>query len=67
MGNWHINVNVRHLYTICKHMVAKIVEPLALFMLFLVNKRELTQHLIARASQHVVEEVCGVGVVVAPF
>ncbi len=67
MGNWRIIVNVRHLYTICKHKLAKIVEPLALFMLFLNNKRELTQHLVARASQHVMEEVCGVGVDVGTF
>ncbi len=53
-------MNVRHLYTICKHNLAKIVEPLALFMLFLDNERELMRHLVAGASQHVVEEVCGV-------
>jgi hypothetical protein len=45
----------------------KIVEPLALFMLFLNNERELMQHLYAGASQHVVEEVCGVGVAVGTF
>jgi hypothetical protein len=67
VGNWHIIVNVRHLYTICKHKLAKIVEPLALFMLFLNNERELMQHLIAGASQHVVEEVCWVGVDVGTF
>ncbi len=67
MGNWRIIVSVRHLSTICKHKLAKIVEPLALFMLFLNNERKLTQHLIVRASQHVVEEVCGVGVDVSTF
>ncbi len=67
MGNWCIIVNVHHLYTICKHKLAKIVVPLALFILFLNNERELTQHLVARASQHVVEEVCGVGVDVGTF
>ena len=67
MGNWHIIVNVRHLYTICKHKLAKIVVPLALFILFLNNERELTQHLVAGASQHVAEEVCGVGVAVGIF
>jgi hypothetical protein len=36
-------------------------------MLLLNNERELTRHLVARASQHVVEEVCGVGVAVGPF
>ncbi len=60
-------MNVRHLYTICKHKLAKIVEPFALFMLFLNNERELMQHLVARASQHVVEEVCGVGVDIGTF
>ena len=60
-------MNVRHLYTICKHKLAKIVEPLALFMLFLNNERELMQHLIARASQHVVEEVRGLGVDIGTF
>ncbi len=49
------------------HKLTKIVEPLALFMLFLNNKRELMQHIMARASQHVVEEVCGVGVAVGTF
>jgi hypothetical protein len=67
VGNWCIIVNVRHLYTICKHKLAKIVEPLALFMLFLNNERESTQHLVAGASQHVVEKVCGVGVGVGTF
>ncbi len=67
MGNWLIIVNAHHLYMICKHKLAKIVEPLALFMLFLNNKRELAQHLIAGASQHVVEEVCGVEVEVGTF
>jgi hypothetical protein len=60
VGNWRIIVNVRHVYAIRKHKLAKIVEPLALFMLFLSNKRELMQCLIAKASQHVVEEVRGV-------
>jgi hypothetical protein len=45
----------------------KIVEPLALFMLFLNNKRELMQRFVAGASQHCVEEVCGVGVAVCTF
>jgi hypothetical protein len=36
-------------------------------MLFLNNERELTQHHIAGASQHVVEEFCGVGVAVGTF
>ncbi len=67
MGTWRIIVNARHLHMICKHKLAKIVEPLALFMLFLNNERELTQHLVAGASQHVVEEVCGVGVDVGTF
>jgi hypothetical protein len=58
--NWRIIVNVRHLYTTCKHKLAKIVEPLALFMLFLDNERGLMRHLVAGASQHVVEEICGV-------
>ena len=49
------------------HKLTKIVEPLALFMLFLHNKRELMQRLVARASQHVLEEVCGVGVDVGTF
>jgi hypothetical protein len=60
--NWCIIAKVRHVYTIQKHMLTKIVEPLSLFMLFLNNERELTQHLAAGASQHVVEEVRGVGV-----
>jgi hypothetical protein len=47
--------------------LAKIVGPLALFMLFINHERELTQHLVAGASQHVVEEVCGVGVAVGTF
>ena len=67
MGNLLIIVNAHHLYMICKHKLAKIVEPLALFMLFLNIERELMQHLIARANQHVVEEVCGVGVDVGTF
>ncbi len=67
MGNWCIIVNVHHLYTICKHKLAKIVEPLVLFMLFLNNERKLMQHLVARASQHDVEEVCRVGVDVGTF
>jgi hypothetical protein len=60
-------VNVRHVYAIQQHMLTKIVEPLALFILFLNNERELTRHLIARASQHVVEEVCGLGVAIGTF
>jgi hypothetical protein len=60
-------VNVRHVNLIRKHTLTKIVEPLALFMLFLNNERELMTHLIAVASQHVVEEVCGVGVAVGTF
>jgi hypothetical protein len=36
-------------------------------MLFLNNKKELMQHLIAGASQHVVEEVCVVGLAVSTF
>jgi hypothetical protein len=67
VGNYCFIVNVRHVYAIQKHKPTKIVEPLALFMLFLNNKRELMQHLIAGASQHVVEEVCGVGVAVSTF
>jgi hypothetical protein len=67
VGNRRIIVNVRHLYTICKHKLAKIVKSFALFMLFLNNKRESTGHLVVRASQHVVEEVCGVGVDVGTF
>jgi hypothetical protein len=67
VGNYRIIVNVRHVYAIQKHKLTKIVEPLALFMLFLNNERELTQHLVAGASQHVVKEVCGVGVAVGTF
>ncbi len=67
MGNWCIIVNNHHVYAVHKHKLAKIVESLALFMLFLDNKRELMQHIVARASQHVVEEVCGVGVDVGTF
>jgi hypothetical protein len=50
-----------------KNKLTKIVEHLVLFMLFLNNERELMQHLIIGASQHVVEEVCGVGVAVSTF
>ena len=60
-------MNEHHVYVIQKHKLTKIVEPLALFMLFLNNKRELTQHLVIGASQHVVEEVCGVGVALGTF
>jgi hypothetical protein len=60
-------VNVRHVYTIGKHKPTKIVEPLALFMLFLNNKKELMQRIVARASQYVVEEVRRVGVEVGTF
>jgi hypothetical protein len=60
-------VNTRHVYAVQKHKLTKIVKPLELFMLFLNNERELTQHLVAGASQHVVEEVCGVGVAVGTF
>ncbi len=67
VGNWRVIVNVRHVYAIRKHKLAKIVEPPALFVLFLDNERELTRCLIARASQHVVEEVCGVGVDIGIF
>jgi hypothetical protein len=67
VGNYPIIVNVRHVYVMKKHKLTKIVETLVLFMLFLNNERELTQHLIAGASQHVVEEVCGVGVAVGTF
>ncbi len=67
VGNWGIIVNVCHVYAICKHKLTKIVEPLALFILFLNNKRELTRHLVAGTSQHVVEEVCMVGVDVGTF
>ena len=67
VGNWHVIVNVRHVYVIQQHKLTKMMEPLALFMLYLDNERELMQHLIARASQHVVEEVCGVGVAVSTF
>jgi hypothetical protein len=62
VGNRCIIVNVRHVYTIGVHKLTKIVEPLAIFMLFLDNKRELMQHIVTRASQHVVEEIRGVGV-----
>jgi hypothetical protein len=65
--NYCLIVNVHHVYAIKKHKLTKIVRPLALFMLFLNNERELMQHLVARASQHVVEEVCGVGVAVGTF
>ncbi len=67
VGNYRVIVNVRHVYAIQKHKLTKIVEPLALLMLFLNNKRVLTRHLVARASQHIVEEVCGVGVAVGTF
>jgi hypothetical protein len=67
VGNYHVIVNVCHICVIQKHKLTKIVEPLALFMLFLNNKRKLMQHLVARASQHVVEEVCGVGVAFGTF
>jgi hypothetical protein len=67
VGNWRIIVNVRHFYAIGKHKLIKIVEPLVLFTLFLNNKKELMQRLILRASQHVLEEVCGVGVGVGTF
>ena len=60
-------MNVCHVYAIQKYKLTKIVEPLALFMLFLNNKRALMQHLVAVASQHVGEEVCGVGVAVGTF
>ena len=60
-------MNVRHVYSIQKHKLSKIGEPLALLMLLLNNKRELAQHLVAGASQHVVEEVCGVGVAIGTF
>ena len=60
-------MNVHHVYAIHKHKLTKIVESLALFMLFLNNERELMQHIVAGASQHVVEEVCGVGVDVGTF
>jgi hypothetical protein len=39
VGNWCIFVNVCHVYAIQKHKLTKIVKPLALFMLFLNNKR----------------------------
>ncbi len=67
VGIWHIFVNVRHVYAVRKYKLTKIVEPFALFMLFLNNERELMQHLIARASQHVVEEVRGLGVDIGTF
>jgi hypothetical protein len=67
VGNYRVFVNVHHVYAIRKHKLTKIVEPFVLFMLFLNNKRELMQHLVAGASQHVVEEVCGVGVAVGTF
>jgi hypothetical protein len=60
-------VNVRHDYAIQKHKLIKFLEPLALFVLFLNNERELMQQLVAGANQHVVEEVSGVGVVVGTF
>ncbi len=61
MGNWLFIVDVHQVYAISKHKLTKIVEPLALFMIFLNNKKELMQYLVAGASQHVVEEVRGVG------
>jgi hypothetical protein len=64
VGNWRIIVNVRHVYTIQKHKLTKIVESLALFMLFFNKERELTQHPVAGASQYVVKEVRGVEVYV---
>jgi hypothetical protein len=67
VGNWRIIVNVRHVYAICKHKLAKIVEPLVILMLFLNNERELMQHLVAGASQHVVEEVIRVGLDIGTF
>ncbi len=67
VGNWHIIVNLRHVYAIGKHKLTKIVEPHALFMLLLNNKRESMQHIVAGASQHVVEEVRGMGVDVGTF
>ncbi len=60
-------MNLRHVYAIQKHKLTKIVGSLALFMLFLDNEREWMQHLVAGASQHDVEEVCGVGVAVGTF
>jgi hypothetical protein len=36
-------------------------------MLFLNNERELMQHIVAKASQHVVEEVREVGMDVGTF
>ncbi len=66
VGNWHIILNVHHVYMTQKNKLTKIVEPLACFMLFLDNKRELTQHIVAGASQHVVEEVRGWGLTLAP-
>jgi hypothetical protein len=67
VGNFCVIVNVRHVYSIRKHNLTKIVEPLVFFMLFLNNEKELMHHLVARASQHVVKEVCGVGVAVGTF
>jgi hypothetical protein len=65
--NWRIIVNVRHVYAIGKYKLTKILEPLASFILFLNNKRELMRHIVAGASQNVVEEVRGVGVDVGTF
>ncbi len=67
VGNLHVMVNVRHVYAIQKHKLAKIVEPLALFMLFLSNERESMQHLVAGARQYVAEEVRGGWVDVGTF
>jgi hypothetical protein len=67
VGNWHVIMNVCHVYATRKHKLTKILEPLALFMLFLNNKRELMQHIVAGSSQHVEEEVRGVGVDVGTF
>jgi hypothetical protein len=64
--NWRVIVNLRHIYAEQKHKLTKLVEPLALFMSYLDNERELMQHIIARASQHAkgqypISGLCGEG------
>ncbi len=50
-----------------KHKLTKIMEPLALFMLFPNNEKELMPHLVVGSSQHNREEVSGVGVAISTF
>ncbi len=45
-------------------MITKIVDSFVLLMQYLRCKQELTQHIVTGGRQHVVEEVCGVGVAV---